>query len=142
MPSCVDLVWSDQVDTHTKAWLRGVDLHLGMLLVHLALRLHLVYSLFEQYLKLRLALQLFVVLGPCIFEKSSLMLHHLPEFLHDSVISSELLLFRLHLPLWEVNDRAGLLARGNSTKAALVAAHSHVGRSAAYGGTYVPGSLG
>ena len=48
------LRWGDQVNANAKSRLSGVNFHLGMLLMLLALRFDLVHRLFQKDLKLSL----------------------------------------------------------------------------------------
>jgi len=95
--------------TNTKAWLRNVNLLLGLLLVLLALALDFIDSLFQKLFKLCLTLHLLVVLQACNLQEPPLILEHLSKLLDNSLVPLDLLFFRFNLPLGDEDQRAGLL---------------------------------
>lgn len=106
----------DEVDADAEAWLSRVLFLLRLSLVLLSLGLNLVNSLFQKDFKLCLRCQLLVVLKTSSFEKSSLVLHHLSELVHDSVVSLQLLLFSFHLAHRHVYQWSALLVGCNSAE--------------------------
>ena len=109
-----------EVDADTKTRLSRVHFHLGVPLVMFPFRSHFVNGLFKQNLQLGLRSKFLVVLESCSFQKSPLMLHHLAELVHDSVISSQLFLLSFDFAWREIHEWATLLVRCHAAQSATI----------------------